>query len=176
MLISLTVPYILRSFTASLQPFAKRSMSDLAPSNIPASPVPSRNASANNLVVDLSSAEEMATSIQDFYDSIEEELRKDKSWSGTTPRRRSVDGEKVEIGEKDTKEEVADLEDPLDDRIREALEKVEGCMTSIFYDQCVPLQCCSIRDTNDALTTDCSFQQGRMMPRMTRRSRTVSLL
>lgn len=86
----------------------------------------------------------MADSFQDFYDSVEDELRKDRSWSAQTPRKRSLDeirggGEKEE---KDLKEKqshqaanLAGRENTLDEAIREAMELVEGCITSVFYDQ-----------------------------------------
>lgn len=78
----------------------------------------------------------MAFSFQDFYDDVEDELRKDKSWSAQTPRSRSVDEGK---GEKDgpTTSAAHNGEDPLDEAVREAMDLVEGCITSIFYDQYV---------------------------------------
>lgn len=88
-------------------------------------------------MLDLSSgANETAESVQDLYDSIETDLR--KAWG---PRRRTTEDEKSGDENKDKSDGAAagsggggGGEDP-EDRISEAMERVEKCITEVFYDQ-----------------------------------------
>ncbi|KAF8308319.1 hypothetical protein DL93DRAFT_2231696 [Clavulina sp. PMI_390] len=128
------------SFTSPLQPLShKSSISEpqSAPGHSPTSPtarkVPSSSTSAP--VLDLSSAQDMMSSFQDFYDSIEDELRKDRPWTSHTPRQRSVDDTADEATENEKSNPSIIASDAVDDAIREALNLVEGCMASVFYDQ-----------------------------------------
>jgi len=122
-----------RSFTLPLQPLAKRSYLDTTPGSSPPSPAASKKEAGPSLILDTSNAREMSVAFQEFYDSIEEELRKDKSWAGYTQRRTPVDDGGDNVGEQAT--EHASEHDLVEQRVEGAMELVEGCITTVFYDQ-----------------------------------------
>lgn len=76
----------------------------------------------------------MSASFQELYDSIEEELRKDKAWTGHAQRRPSVD---EEIGESAAEQpiEPSSEHDIVEQRVEEVMELVEACITIVFYDR-----------------------------------------
>lgn len=76
----------------------------------------------------------MAESFQSLYDSIEEELRKDKAWAGHALWRRSVDEDKGENGE-ELARDTSSEHDHVEQWVEEAMEFVEACVTTVFYDQ-----------------------------------------
>lgn len=84
-------------------------------------------------VVDTSGAQEMGDSFQNLYETIEDDLR--KGWSGSTPKRRSVDD--LEKAEREKAPEEPSSADTLEERVEEAMEQVESCIAAVFYDQCV---------------------------------------
>jgi hypothetical protein len=128
---------VLRSFTLPLQPLEKRSRLDTASGNSPPSPVASRKETGLGLVLDTSSAHELSDSLQELYDSIEEELRKDKAWATHTLRRRSVDEGKGEKGGNggDSVRDASSEHDHVEQRVDEAMELVEASVATVFYDQ-----------------------------------------
>jgi hypothetical protein len=128
-----------------LQPFAKSS-SGVKTDALGTSPTTIGNISSQQSYshssdfVDVSAgAQETSSSIQDLYDSIEEELR--KAWKSSSSRRKSTDDENKDDGEnKDVpagSDANNDTTNALDKRVRAALDQIEDCITSVFYDQYV---------------------------------------
>lgn len=121
-------------FTVPLQPLSKKGKNDPGSSSDPPSPVVSRSGPGRDHdIVDTSGAQEMGDSFQNLYESIEDDLR--KGWSGSTPKRRSVDD--LEKAEREKAPEEPSSADSLEERIEEAMEQVESCIAAVFYDQYV---------------------------------------
>jgi hypothetical protein len=112
----------------------------------------------------------MSVAFQEFYDSIEDELRKDKSWAGYTQRRPSVDDDGDNVGEQANASE----HDLVEQRVEGAMELVESCIAIVFYDQWAPKTVDPTAHT-DNIVVVFSSHRGQMMPRTMRRWRTALL-
>ena len=140
-----------RSFTAPLQPFSAssnmiRELQDSNGSNHPSTRDPTTQ------VVNVTSAQATATSFQEFYEALEGEM---SNLSTLTDKQSLLvkygDGHQGDLQSTEGGLDTADgkLSKGAED-IVEALEKVEACVTNIFYDQWVlrsnhtkPLDVCS---------------------------------
>jgi hypothetical protein len=112
------------SFSVPLQPFA-------ASSDYPSTQDPTTR------ILDATSAQATATSFQEFYEALEEELN-DSSTAANKPSLLAKDGESVQENQRLTEEDLdtAGARFPNGaDNIINALEKVEACITNVFYDQ-----------------------------------------
>ncbi|KAF8324324.1 uncharacterized protein EI90DRAFT_3157462 [Cantharellus anzutake] len=138
---------LLFSFTAPLQPFHK-SYSLLQKLNDSSSPI-STTSNAPPTIVDTESVDAMANSFQDFYDAITHDLERSGSLMEAGLKNRlssnqdNISAIHSQAGVQDTNIVGSYPEDEAKEiAVKDALERIEECMSKMFYDQMFsPLEC-----------------------------------